>query len=72
MSGRRVTPPMPNPAMNVLERWLWFADRLEEGGVLYDPRSDVRELAALYRKAYGPLEQDRQARLLRLFRETKP
>lgn len=67
-----MTLPLPNPAWNTLERALWYTDRLVEAGVPTDAfqGANVRELADLYRAHYEPLERERDARLIRLLRET--
>lgn len=64
--------PMPNPAMNSLERALWYIDRLIEAGVPLEiiQGADVRELAAMYRATYQPIVQLQVAELTRVLRET--
>ncbi len=43
---------MPDPSLNVLERWLWYGDRLTEAGVSYSAQLDVQQIADLYRGTF--------------------
>ncbi len=68
-----MTLPLPNPALNVLERALWYIDRLVEAGVPMDAfhGADVRELADMYRRTYLPVIALETAQTLRVLRETR-
>jgi hypothetical protein len=49
---RTTTLPAAPPHLSILERHVWYADRLRELGVDFDPSSDTDRLASIYRAAY--------------------
>lgn len=48
--------PLAPPHLNVLGRTVWYADRLREAGVSFDPSLGIDDLSKLYRDTYDEPE----------------